>query len=177
MSVRFIVVTFVILFVLTEGSVAGGSVELQVRGELSSVLFKFDTEEWFGNVQQVSTGYQQFYVGPTFKLFSSLKIGAGVGLERTETSPWGLRYGVFGRFNQAGWLLSALYENGAVTGSYVKVVGNKEIISHPSLKLGVQYQSNVGFGPRIDITPVKNLSLWGAFLAGDTALVGLNYSF
>lgn len=177
MSIERSVMVFVVMFLVSGTCVAGGSVELKLQDELSSVTAKLSGENWSGVAQMTSSGYQQFYAGPTLKPFPYLKVGAGIGLERTTNKPWDLRFGTFASVNYDTWSLFVLYEDGAVTGPFVKAVGNKEVLPRLNLKLGMHHQSNIGFGPRIDITPVKNVTLWGAFLDGDTVLIGLNYSF
>lgn len=166
---------FITLLLFTSVCFGDGSVELQVREGSAQVNGRWSNSHVFGFAQMTDSGYRQIYVGPRFEISDSLSFGIGVGTERTERKSWGVRMGAFASVKLDHWSLIAIYEDGAVTGPFIKVIGGNQVT--PWLKLGIHYQSALGLSPRADITLTKNVTLWGTFLNGNTTLIGFKYSF
>jgi hypothetical protein len=106
-----------------------------------------------------TNGYLEGYVGPTWAPTELLSLGVGFGRESAPNS-----------FRKAAWLdlgsdegtlLEALFEDGK-SGAWHRVSLVTKISER--INLGVMHETDVGLGPRVEITANKHFKLWGSVL-------------
>ena len=133
-----------------------------------------------------STGYREAYAGPTFKPFSWLQVGIGVGIEHmpdTEDAPNSARYNAF--FN-IDWKNVAAYGTleGGGSGLWHHVRATYKLFDE-RIAIGVMDETDLGIGPRLEYNfsiKAVHMQIWGAVLynynAGETmSTAAINFSF
>jgi len=147
----------------------------QINAGLSANLSGLVGYYAFG--QSTNNGYQQIYAGPKVNPTNWLEFGVAVGAEKTASSDWMKRTAVYAWVGKAKISLLGVYENGG-TGPWHKLVLNYKVT--PELTLGIQSQSYLGTGPRVEYSLGKNVSLWGTALKGEngpTNMVAIKIKF
>jgi hypothetical protein len=165
----------------------GGWIEAQaVSGDKPSKVigwYEHEIKDSFGFYvlveKESADHYRQFYVGPTFKPFPWLQIGAGIGRE-ADTTLNSVRRNVFfdatvGKLNVFG-----TFENGG-SGFWNKVTATYAVTERYGV--GVMHETLLGSGLRAEFnTKVedKKTQLWAAALEQSgkkTLVLGINVSF
>lgn len=120
-----------------------------------------------------SQGWSEVYAGPTFAPASWCQIGAAIGIETGSTSP---RYGSSLWLGKGRFSTLAIYEKGELAAWY-KTVTLVKVADH--VKVGVQSQTGLGVGPRVDVS-YKQLTVYLTSLhegSEHTEILGLKFSF
>lgn len=110
----------------------------------------------FGLVQ--SDGYYQVYGGPTWKPFSFLEVGVGIGMEDAKPS---LRKNAYFQFTGEKVSAFGTFENGG-SGPYHKVVLNYRVAEQWGV--GLADEKFLGRGPRVEYMVQKDVTLWWMIL-------------
>lgn len=96
-------------------------------------------------------GNPEGYIGPSFFFGPCLKIGIGIGLQKTERNP--IRYGNFFQFERGNYSTFGRLEAGG-DGFFTKLELNRRIESWYGV--GFLYETNLGIGPRIQFNPFQS---------------------
>lgn len=123
-----------------------------------------------------SDGYRQAYAGPKWKPLSWLEVGVGIGKENIQSS---VRRNFFFDANWEKVNVFGTFENGG-SGPWHKVTVTYKLTEKVSA--GVMYQTDLGFGPRLEYTVKKDVQLLGAVLhdhatGNTTPTIAINISF
>jgi hypothetical protein len=107
--------------------------------------------------QAISSGYKQFYGGPSLKL-GPIEVGAGIG---REDHPGTLRHSeyIVGGLGKVSFAYA--FEGG---GSGPWHTGRIMYQVTPNFRLGAMDQSYFGAGPRIEYTLTRNVQVWAAIV-------------
>ena len=130
-------------------------------------------------VEQDSDGYEQHYLGPTWKPTEWLELGIGVGRETVPDEFTATRRAFFFSANWEKVGVSGSFENGG-SGAWHKVTATYAV----SKRIGVGVMDETGFepGPRLEYNIKKNVQVWGALLRNqdtkeNTSVLAINFSF
>lgn len=96
-------------------------------------------------------GHPEGYLGPVFFLGPCLKIGIGIGLQKTERNP--IRYGNFFQFERGDYSAFGRLEAGG-DGFFAKLELNRRI--EWWYGAGFLYETDLGIGPRIQFNPFQS---------------------
>lgn len=134
---------------------------------------------FFVSIGRESGGYEQYYLGPTWRPTDWLKVGLGLGRESVFGEFNGTRRGYWFEVEHEGFNAFGSFESGP-SGRWHKVTATYAVTE--SVGIGAMKETDLGFGPRLEYNfgNGAKAQAWGAVLRSKgttTPIVGFNISF